>query len=109
MKLSNVLVVCCALAIGTVQGVGAQTVAPGAVSPTLRAVYVPQGLTVDGKLDEGVYAGTPPFDQFIQQDPEEGKPATEKTEIWVFFDDKNFYVAGRMWDSHPERMIANEM
>ena len=41
--------------------------------------------------------------------PHEGEPATEKSEIWVMFDDKNLYVSGRMWDSHPERMLANEM
>ena len=36
----------------------------------------------------------PPFGEFVQQEPYEGQPATEKTEVWVFFDDKNVYVVG---------------
>ena len=39
----------------------------------------------------------------------ENAPATEKTQVWVFFDREAVYVAGRCWDSHPERMIINEM
>ena len=27
----------------------------------------------------------------------------------MFFDDTNIYVSARCWDSHPERMVANEM
>ena len=37
------------------------------------------------------------------------QPATEKTEVWVFFDEDNVYVSARAWDSHPERMVENEM
>ncbi len=46
---------------------------------------------------------------FIQQEPEEGQPATEKTEAWILFDDVNLYISARNWDSHPEREIANEL
>ncbi len=46
---------------------------------------------------------------FIQALPLEGEPATEPTEVWVFFDDENVYVAGRNWDSQPDRMVATEM
>ena len=39
----------------------------------------------------------------------EGAPATEKTDIWVFFDDSNVYVIARCFESQPERLLANEM
>jgi hypothetical protein len=39
----------------------------------------------------------------------EGDPASERTEAWILFDEENLYFAFRYWDSHPERMIANEM
>ena len=29
--------------------------------------------------------------------------------MWVFFDNANVYISARLWDSHPERMVANEM
>ena len=51
----------------------------------------------------------PPITDFIQQEPNEGAPTTEKTEAWIFFDDSNLYVSARCWDSQPEREVANEM
>ncbi len=83
--------------------------APTDDKPVLRAVHVPGGIKLDGRLDEEVYKLPPATTRFIQQEPRPGEPATEKTEAWVFFDDKNIYFCFRMWDSHPERMIANEM
>ena len=82
--------------------------APGA-KPVIRAIEVPDGIKVDGKLDEAVYKTVSGAIDFVQQEPFEGQPATERTELWVLFDSKNLYLSFRMWDSHPERMIANEM
>jgi len=76
---------------------------------TLRATRIAEPIVLDGKLDESVYARIAAVSDFIQQEPREGEPATEKTEAWVFFDDENVYVSARCWDSHPERMIINEM
>ncbi len=76
---------------------------------TLRAVRIPEGLRLDGRLDESYYSDVKPIGDFIQQEPTEGAPTTEKTEVWIFFDDVNLYVSARCWDSQPEREIANEM
>ena len=77
---------------------------------TVRAVRVGEALAIDGRLDESVYAAVPALSDFIQQEPTEGAPATEQTEVWVLFDDDNIYVSGRCWDSAPEsRWVANEM
>ena len=54
-------------------------------------------------------AATPAITDFVQQEPDEFKPATEQTEAWIFFDDDNLYVSARDWESHPERRVANEM
>ena len=90
-------------------------VAPATVSRTpdggvtVRAVRLPEPLRIDGRLDEAIYKTVPPISDFIQQEPAEGAPATEKTDAWVFFDSQNIYIAAHCWDSHPEREIANEM
>ena len=68
---------------------------------TLRAVRV-DDLTVDGVLDEPVYQQVPPAAGFILQEPIEGPPATEETDVWVLFDDDNFYLVVRCWNSAPE-------
>ena len=76
---------------------------------TLRAIRLEEPLRTDGRLDELIYGVVPPADDFIQQLPLEGEAATEKTEAWIFFDDRNIYVSARAWDSQPERMVASEL
>jgi hypothetical protein len=76
---------------------------------TVRAVRVPAPIKVDGHLDEAIYSSVLPASDFIQMEPNAGQLATEKTEVWVFFDKDNLYVSFRAWESHPERTIANEM
>jgi Domain of unknown function (DUF5916) len=76
---------------------------------TVRAVRSREALRIDGRLEEPDYAATEAIGGFVQQEPDEGAPATERTEAWVFFDDDNVYVSARCWDTHPERRVANEM
>jgi hypothetical protein len=76
---------------------------------TVRAFRVHSPLRIDGRLDEEVYRTIDPIGDFIQQEPDEGQPATEKTEAWILFDEVNLYICARNWDSHPEREIANEL
>ncbi len=77
---------------------------------TIRAVEWPEGIRLDGQLDENVYFTVPAITGFIQQSPDEGAPATEATEAWILFDADNIYVAARVWDSAPpSQWVANEM
>ena len=77
---------------------------------TMRAIRLLAGIEVDGRLDEPVYDAVAPVSDFIQQLPDEGALATERTDAWVMFDDENFYVAGRCWDSAPpSEWVATEM
>ncbi len=76
---------------------------------TLRATRLASPLSLDGALDEGIYKEISPIDHFVQQEPSEGAAATERTLVWLFFDDDNFYVSVRSFDSAPERLVANEL
>ena len=76
---------------------------------TVRAVRLTAPLRIDGQLDEELYSTVTPISDFIQLEPQPGTPATEKTEVWVAFDDENIYVGVRASESQPERMVANEM
>ena len=42
-------------------------------------------------------------------EPVNGAPATEQTELWILFDDDNFYVSGKAYDGSPDRWVLNEM
>lgn len=76
---------------------------------TMRALRVPSPFVFDGVLEEPFYRDVKPVGDFIQQEPTAGLPATEKTEVWVFFDRVNLYVSARMYDSQPERRVATEL
>ena len=91
-------------------------VAPATISrdaeggATVRAVRLDAPLRLDGVLDEPIYARVEPFGDFIQQAPDEGAPATEPTDTWIFFDDESVYVGARVHESVPESAwVANEM
>lgn len=65
--------------------------------------------TIDGKLDEGVWSDAPVLTDFVQVNPDEGQPATERTEIRLLFDDENLYLGIRCHDSMPSQIVATEM
>ena len=76
---------------------------------TIRAVRLTAPIRIDGQLDEALYASVPAISDFIQIEPREGSPATQRTDVWLFFDDNRVYVTARCWESDLERMVANEM
>jgi hypothetical protein len=77
---------------------------------TVRAIKLTVPLTLDGKLDEEVYTRERSFGGLLQVTPKYGEPETERTEIWVMYDNDNMYVACRCWDSAPpDKWIANEL
>ncbi len=75
----------------------------------MRAIRVASPVRIDGELVEPAYASVEPVSDFIQMEPAGGQPASEKTEVWVFFDQHNVYVTMRAWESRPDLMVANEM
>jgi len=85
-----------------------ETVARDGDRVTVRAVKLDAPLTFDGRLDEPIYQRVHPMSDFIQQEPREGQPATEKTDVWVFFDASTLYISARCWDTHPELEVVNE-
>ena len=76
---------------------------------TVRAVRVDR-VEVDGALNEDIYSTLNPITDFIQLNPDAGAPATEQTEVWLLFDDTNFYLSARLHLAAPEsEWIVNEM
>jgi hypothetical protein len=73
--------------------------------PTIRAVRLQGPVVLDGRLDEDVWNSPNPATDFVQRDPDEGQPATEKTEIRIAYDDEAIYVGARMFDSQPDQIV----
>jgi len=87
---------------------GAQA-AGGNVHPTpapgVQAVRLTQPVTVDGRLDEDVWRTAPAATEFRQSQPDEGQPATQRTEVRFAYDDGAIYVGARMYDSLGARGV----
>jgi hypothetical protein len=66
----------------------------------VRAVRVAEPVVIDGVLNEKAWQG-PSAGDFIMSDPVDGGKPTERTDVWVAYDDANLYVAARLFDSDP--------
>ena len=91
----------------------AAVVLPGAVAeaaprpsptpaPVVEVSRTEAPIRIDGRLDDEAWSGLEPFVDFLQRDPDEGQPATERTELFLAYDDDALYVGVRLHDSEPE-------
>ena len=67
----------------------------------VQAVRTEQQISVDGVLNESVWQVLG-YSDFTQSDPHDGEQPTEKTKVWVAYDDNALYVAACLYDSKPE-------
>jgi hypothetical protein len=50
-----------------------------------------------------------PATDFRQVDPQNGEPATERTEVRVLYDERRIVLGVRCLDSEPSRVLGNQM
>ena len=72
---------------------------------TVRAVRAQELIQIDGVLSESVWQQTG-YSDFVQSDPLDGSEPTEKTTVWVAYDDNSIYIAARLYDTEPDKIIA---
>ena len=72
---------------------------------------VPAGgvIRIDGVLDEEVWKRSEPSSDFVQSEPLTGQPATERTDVWVAFDDDNLYIAAYLHDRDARGLVVNDI
>jgi hypothetical protein len=75
---------------------------------TILAQKIETVLTVDGNLDEVEWQRVPVSLGFIQRDPQEGQPSTERTEFRVLYSATTLYVGVLCYDSNPRDILAND-
>ncbi len=63
---------------------------------------------LDGALDDDVWRVAEPITGFVQSEPDEGQPATQRTEVWVAIDADNVYVAAYLHDD-PDLIVINDI
>lgn len=92
--------------------------APGARPPAPRhssdgrleiaAAAATQPVKVDGALDDAVWTEAEPVGDFVQAEPDEGKPATEPTVVRITYDPANLYVSAYCYDD-PRGLVVTDI
>ena len=75
----------------------------------VTAVRTDEPPRIDGHLDELLWARVEPVRQFIQVWPEDGSPATERTEVRIAYDEDHLYFAFQNSDATPELIRAKNL
>jgi hypothetical protein len=84
---------------------------PGATGPGPKVAMAHSHLgssadiDVDGRLDEAAWQSARWISDFRQKDPDIGAAPTQHTEVAFVYDDDALYIAGRMHDTEPHRIL----
>ena len=80
-----------------------QTDAP--VKKQYKASRISDAPVLDGLLNEEIWKSGEWIDDFTQYEPYNGKPASQRTEFNILFDDDNLYVGIRAFDTSPDSIV----
>ena len=61
---------------------------------------------IDGVLDDAIWQTAPAHEGFLQQEPEEGKEATERTTFQIAYDEEAIYFGIQCYDSEPDEIVS---
>ena len=73
-----------------------------------RAFRVATPPVIDGRVDEAAWTKVEPAADFIQQEPFQGEPATEKTEVRFGYDEHFLYIGIVCHDSQPNEIVVTQ-
>jgi len=79
----------------------------GGEQKTLQIVQVDEIPTIDGRLDEDVWSRAVVVDDFHQIEPTEYASPSERTQVYLLYDDEALYIGARSWDSDADQITAN--
>src|SRR5438067_6644070 len=64
---------------------------------------------LDGTLDDPIWQQASAIDNFLQREPFEGQPSTEKSEVRILYSKHEVYFGITCFDSDPKRIVATEL
>ena len=97
----NRLIISGVLILGLLQSIQAQT--PEKKLYTATRTSTPP--TINGVLDDVTWQSGTWIDDFTQYEPFNGRPASQRTEFNILFDDNNLYVAIKAFDTSPDSIV----
>ncbi|GGK63124.1 DUF5916 domain-containing protein [Rufibacter glacialis] len=76
------------------------------VTKQITAVRTTTPPKLDGLPDEDVWKLAPPGTDFIQNNPANGSPARQRTEVRLLYDDEAVYVSAMLFDTAPDSILS---
>ena len=61
---------------------------------------------IDGRIDELVWALADVVEDFHEIDPDEYTEPSQRTQVFVLYDENNLYIAAKLWDAQPDEIVA---
>lgn len=95
--------------LAVVAGLPGSVAAEGPERPSIEIGWTRTPPTLDGRIEPGEWEDAAHVDGLTQALPDAGRPPTERTEVFVMTDEDYLYVAARLWDSDPSRIVRNTM
>ena len=87
----------------------ASAVAPSGTANVATATRAPEAPTLDGDvIGDPAWAQATPITTFWQEQPNEGQPASERTEVRIIFTADTLYIGAVMYDSDPSGIIVSD-
>ena len=77
--------------------------------PAMQAFRLAGAPEIDGQIaDDPAWNNVKPTTSFWQVRPDEGRPATQKTEVYVGFTDDSLYIGVICFDDEPTKIISSD-
>src|SRR5215469_3949347 len=76
---------------------------------TAQATRIEHPPKLEGTLNDPAWQMASPITNFLQKEPFEGQPPTEKTEVRILFDKHSVYFGVLCFDSEPSKIVASEL
>ncbi len=73
----------------------------GRIPRSITAVRTDAPPTIDGRLDDAIWARITPEKGFRRDVPSDGNPATQDTDVQIAYDQNALYIGARLHDDQP--------
>jgi len=67
----------------------------------IKAIILSNGLKIDGEFEPSLWENVEPAMDFFQMEPHPGEPATEKSEVYIGYNDKSIFFSIKCFQSSP--------
>jgi hypothetical protein len=79
-----------------------------AQAPTAQATHAAAAPVIDGRLDDAGWREAGPLSGFVQREPQQGRPVSERTEVRLLTDGTALYIGAWLYDREPDGITLGQ-